>query len=428
MTNATLKANGETDIFVNQSSNVTVTGNSTTAPTSTGPSAPVISGDRVNDYLNGYSSNSITLSGTGAAYSLITLYNNNAKLGTATTNANGTWTFTTGALANGNESFTATATDSAGHVSSLSSAFVVTLNVPLNLIANGNFATGDFTHWTLGGNWTWQYGQEITIDPASNGNAEGGSANAVRMNSVGPASSDGTLSQTISTVAGQTYTVSFWLKSVGSGNNDFKATWNGQTLLALTNTEFGYTQYTYTVTATSNTTTLGFSGASLNGESAWYLDNVSVAAGGTAPAGPTITAVSESPSSGHLGAGNAITVTLAMSKAVTVAGGTPTLTLNDGGTATYTGGSGTTALTFSYTVAAGQNTASLAATAVNLNGATVKDASGNAASLSLSGLARSGPQIDTTSGSISSVVAAGTGITAGTGDLGVGKVVTLTLN
>ena len=59
-----------------------------------------------------------------------------------------------------------------------------------------------------------------------------------------------------------------------------------------------------------------------------------------------------------------------MSEAVTVntAGGTPTLTLNDGGTATYTGGSGTNALTFSYTVGAGQNTAALAATAVNLNG------------------------------------------------------------
>ena len=49
-----------------------------------------------------------------------------------------------------------------------------------------------------------------------------------------------------------------------------------------------------------------------------------------------------------------------------MAGGTPTLTLNDGGTATYTSGSGTNALTFSYTVAAGQNTAVLAATAVNL--------------------------------------------------------------
>ena len=60
------------------------------------------------------------------------------------------------------------------------------------------------------------------------------------------------------------------------------------------------------------------------------------------------------------------------------------------------GGSGTNALTFSYTVAAGQNTADLAATAVNLNSATVTDGAGNAANLSLTGLTQSGPQIDTT--------------------------------
>ena len=75
---------------------------------------------------------------------------------------------------------------------------------------------------------------------------------------------------------------------------------------------------------------------------------------------------------------------------MTVAGGTPTLTLNDGGTATYTSGSGTTALTFTYTVAAGQNTPALAATALNLNGGTIKDGAGNAASLSLTGLTRPG--------------------------------------
>ena len=49
-----------------------------------------------------------------------------------------------------------------------------------------------------------------------------------------------------------------------------------------------------------------------------------------------------------------VTLTLNLSEAVTVAGGTPTLTLNDGGTATYTGGSGSNALTFSYTVAPGR--------------------------------------------------------------------------
>ena len=47
-----------------------------------------------------------------------------------------------------------------------------------------------------------------------------------------------------------------------------------------------------------------------------------------------------------------------MSEVVTVntTGGSPTLSLNDGGTATYISGSGTNALTFSYTVGAGQNT------------------------------------------------------------------------
>ena len=92
-----------------------------------------------------------------------------------------------------------------------------------------------------------------------------------------------------------------------------------------------------------------------------------------------------------------MTLTLNLSEAVTVAGGTPTLTLNDGGTATYTGGSGTNALTFSYTVGAGQNTADLAVTAVNLGTATVKDGAGNAANLAGAVTNPAGTlQIDTT--------------------------------
>ena len=108
---------------------------------------------------------------------------------------------------------------------------------------------------------------------------------------------------------------------------------------------------------------------------------------------------------------------------MTVAGGTPTLTLNDGGTATYTGGSGTNALTFSYTVAAGQNAASLAAATVNLNGATIKDGAGNAASLTLSGLVQAGAQINTTTPTVTQVVAS-----PGAGIQNPGAVVTLTLD
>ena len=143
---------------------------------------------------------------------------------------------------------------------------------------------------------------------------------------------------------------------------------------------------------------------------------------------PIVVSIAETPSTGDLNAGKTVTLTLSLNDVVTVAGGTPTLTLNDGGTATYTGGTGTNALTFSYTVGAGDNTASLAATAVNLNGATVQNSLGDAAVLLVNGVTQTGPQIDTTTPTVTSVAASGTGITAGTGDLPVGSVVTLTLN
>ena len=143
-----------------------------------------------------------------------------------------------------------------------------------------------------------------------------------------------------------------------------------------------------------------------------------------------MSSIAESPSSGDLNAGKTVTTSLTMSEVVTVntSGGTPTLTFNDGGTATYVSGSGTNTLTFSYTVAAGQNTPDLMVTAVSLNGATVQDGSGNAANFSLTGVTQGSPQIDTTAPTVASVVTSGTGISSGTGDLDAGKTVTLTLN
>ena len=116
---------------------------------------------------------------------------------------------------------------------------------------------------------------------------------------------------------------------------------------------------------------------------------------------PTVASVATSGTgitngNGDLTVGSVVTLTLNMSEAVTVAGGTPTLTLNDGGTATYTGGSGGGALTFSYTVGAGQNTPDLTVTAVNLNGASIKDSAGNTATLSGTLTPPGTLQIDTT--------------------------------
>ena len=149
----------------------------------------------------------------------------------------------------------------------------------------------------------------------------------------------------------------------------------------------------------------------------------------TSSSRPTLSSIADSPSTGDLNAGKTVTLTLNMSSAVTVAGGTPTLTLNDGGVATYAGGSGTSALTFSYTVGAGDtNVASLAATAVNLNGATIKDSSGNAASLSLGGLTQTGPQIGTNTAAVDTTSPTISSVAATSGNYNTGKTLTLTLN
>jgi uncharacterized repeat protein (TIGR03803 family) len=97
---------------------------------------------------------------------------------------------------------------------------------------------------------------------------------------------------------------------------------------------------------------------------------------------PTVSTVTATPADGILGLGQTATITLGMHESFTVSGGTPTLLLNDGGMASYTSGSGTAALTFSYTVAAGQNTPDLTVVGSALNGATIVDAAGNAADFS----------------------------------------------
>jgi hypothetical protein len=125
-----------------------------------------------------------------------------------------------------------------------------------------------------------------------------------------------------------------------------------------------------------------------------------------------------------------VTIAVTMSEPVTVTGGTPTLSLNDGGTATYNikSGSGTNILDFSYAVGAlgsGQNTAALAVTQFNPNGATIYDSNLPADTADLSGVTAftNGPQIDTTAPTVLSVVA-----NPANGDLDAGKSVTLTVN
>ncbi len=103
---------------------------------------------------------------------------------------------------------------------------------------------------------------------------------------------------------------------------------------------------------------------------------------------PTISSVTSSTTNGTYKIGDTISVQVNFSEVVIVTGG-PQLTLETGATdrtASYAGGGGTTALTFTYTVQAGDVSADLdyvSTSALALNGGAIKDAAGNNATLTL---------------------------------------------
>ena len=129
---------------------------------------------------------------------------------------------------------------------------------------------------------------------------------------------------------------------------------------------------------------------------------------------PMVTSIATNPATADLDAGNTVTLTVDFSTVV-YANTAQYLTLNDGGRATYASGSGTNDLTFTYVVAAGQNTPNLAVTGLSTG---ITDVAGN---VSLLAGAVTNPgntlQIDTTAPKITAIVTSGTGITAGTGIL-----------
>jgi hypothetical protein len=128
--------------------------------------------------------------------------------------------------------------------------------------------------------------------------------------------------------------------------------------------------------------------------------------------GPGITA-----GSGDLDAGHTVTFNVTMNEPIDVdtTGGVPTLSLNDNGVATYSGGSGTNVLTFTYTVAAGENTPDLAVNAFNLNGATAQDANGHNAVFPAAPVNPAGTlQIDTTPPQVTTVAGPAPGSTGPT--------------
>ncbi|MDC1011784.1 Ig-like domain-containing protein, partial [Flavobacteriaceae bacterium] len=129
--------------------------------------------------------------------------------------------------------------------------------------------------------------------------------------------------------------------------------------------------YFATVAGTASATSIAYSGT----------DSITFTLDTTAP---TIQSIYSS-TNGSYNQGDTVTLYLVSNEILTVdtSSGTPTISFDSSGTASYTTGSGTSSLTFTYTVAAGENSSDLNATAVSLNSATIKDNIGNNLDLTL---------------------------------------------
>jgi hypothetical protein len=143
------------------------------------------------------------------------------------------------------------------------------------LIVNGGFETGDFTGWTRPAFSSTGLANNtgFTSVTSSSFYVNSGTFGA----SLGPVGSDGFLAQTLQTISGQPYIVSFALRSDGGIVNDFSASWAGQTFFSQRNMPAaGWMPLSFTQVATGSTTTLelGFR----NDPGFLGLDDVSVIA------------------------------------------------------------------------------------------------------------------------------------------------------
>jgi PEP-CTERM motif len=139
-----------------------------------------------------------------------------------------------------------------------------------NLVANCGFETGTFV-----GSWTVSNNDGNTVVAGAGFDEGPNSGNYFAA--FGTVGGDATIQQTLTTVPGETYAISFYFASDGETPNDFSALFNGDLLYSnLDTSAFGYTKFTFTDTATSTSTLLQFNGRSDPGFQA--LDDISVIA------------------------------------------------------------------------------------------------------------------------------------------------------
>jgi subtilase family serine protease len=153
-------------------------------------------------------------------------------------------------------------------------------------VGNGGFENGGLDYWTLVGDTGLTFALAADDADIAGRQALPGQPDPLFVHSglyggyLGQWPNNGTLSQTVTTTAGQTLLVSFWLTSIpdDQGNttpNGFTAKWNGSTLFSGNNLPaFGWTNIQYVVSSSGATGTLEFDFNNTPG--AFGLDDVTV--------------------------------------------------------------------------------------------------------------------------------------------------------
>jgi hypothetical protein len=147
---------------------------------------------------------------------------------------------------------------------------------PTNLVLNGSFETGDFTHWTQFGNTSLS---AVTSLPIAGSLGLVYPIDGTYQAYFGPEFTMGGISQMVPTVVGDSYNISFYLANLAGadqGNNEYKVKFGTTTLVDEVNSPaFNYMYFSFVTTATSvmtGFTAFGF----VQNPSYFLLDDVSV--------------------------------------------------------------------------------------------------------------------------------------------------------